>query len=106
MTELSKRQQKIARAAQMRDNYLLGQSAYQGLRVLIALQRGYEDGLHLYEVTKDKMTPEEIESVEAMKADQLAQLAQLKEHLGLPADWTYAALQGAFDELTNPPTEA
>jgi hypothetical protein len=100
MTELSKRQQKINRAAASRDNYLMGQSAYQGIKILVALQRGYEDGLHIYEQTKHKMTPEEIESIEAMKVEQEAQLAMLKENLGLPSDWTYKMLDG-YDESTD-----
>jgi len=100
---MSKRQEKIERARQAQENYLIGQSAYQGLRILIQLQQGYETGLHLYESQKETLSEEEITQIEGMKKEQEEALIKLKEQLGLPADWHYSMLN---DEPLNTPAEA
>jgi len=101
---LSKRQEKVAKVQAAQQNYLMGQSAYQGLRVLTQLQMAYEYGLSLYETQKESLSAEEIDQIEAMKSEQLEALNGLKEKLGLPADWHYTMLDG--DEPTDTPAEA
>jgi hypothetical protein len=103
---MSKRQEKIERAKDRAENYLVGQTAYQGVRILIMMQRAFETGLHMYENNKASMSQEDIDEVERMKSEQEAQLNQLKENLGLPLDWHYSMLQGGPDEPIDTTTQA
>jgi hypothetical protein len=107
---MSKRQEKIAERQAAQRAYLDGQSAYQGLRVLIQLERAFEAGLHMYEAKKAELSEEEVKEIERMKEEQIESLNKLKAHLGLPSDWTYHWLEEADQDeptnKTNPPTEA
>ena len=46
---------------------------------LTMLEQAYETGLRLYETNKDKLSPEQIETIEAMKAKQIEALERLRD---------------------------
>lgn len=71
---MSKRQEKLQATIKRQQDFISARRQQQ----LIMLEQAYEAGLRLYEENKDKLSPEDVDTIEKMKIDQLDTLEKLR----------------------------